>query len=185
MPLNVQISYRYSRFLDLHVYNMRDGTSSASYKLVTNLAYKDHSTFTYTPETSNIHQKYKTSVVPISLHRAFTRCSDMRDTNHHISFMKRMVQTRKQNPDEVQRKLNNFFKKRRLIKPSKEKKLVETLTTPVMYDNLSKQHMFVDKLCRDSFGDRIQVVYKSRNKVASVLCPKRKTIKALTQLMKK
>ena len=106
MPLNVQVSYRYSRFLDLHVNNMKDSNSSESYNLVTNLAYKEHSNFAYTPKTSNIHKKYKTAIVPISLHRAFTRCTDMSDTNHHISFMKRMVQSRNQDADEVQRKIS-------------------------------------------------------------------------------
>ena len=52
IPLNVQISYSYSRFLDLHIYNMKP-SEGLGYGLSTTLAYKEHSTFSYTPSTSN------------------------------------------------------------------------------------------------------------------------------------
>ena len=44
MPLNFQLSFGYSRFLDLHIYNICS-TDSDSYQLVHSLAYKEHSTF--------------------------------------------------------------------------------------------------------------------------------------------
>ena len=97
--------------------------------------------------------------------------------------MKRMVKSRNQDADEVQRKISNFLKKRSLCKPGNVKKvLVDTLTTPLLYDDLSNQHKFVGGLVPDSFDSRLQIVYKSRNKVSSVLCPKRKT--KLSRLLK-
>ena len=89
MPLNVQISMKYSRFLDPHLYNMEKECDD-SYELTTNLAYKEHSTFTFTPESSNIHKKYKTAIVPISLYRIFSRCSEVQDIDNHLEFLKKL-----------------------------------------------------------------------------------------------
>ena len=108
MPLNVQISMAYSRFLDLHIYNMKPAKGQ-EYGLSTTLAYKEHSTFSYTPKTSNIHEGYKTSVVPISLYRAYSRCTEPRDINHHVSFMKNIVKARNQDPTSVAKKYKSFF----------------------------------------------------------------------------
>ena len=104
MPLNFQISFGYSRFLDLHVYNFLPLVPDERYALTTTLAYKDNSTFCYTPKTSNIHCGYKTAIVLISLYRAHTRCSDQADINHHIQFMKNIVKARNQDPSSVIRK---------------------------------------------------------------------------------
>ena len=65
MPLNFQISFGYSRFLDLHVYNILEDTSNHTYKLTHMLAYKENSSFCYTPQFSNIHPRYKAAVIRI------------------------------------------------------------------------------------------------------------------------
>ena len=57
MPLNIQLSFGYSHFLDSHVFNLYQ--PSPSNRLTTSLAYKPLSRFDYVPFSSNIHPKYK------------------------------------------------------------------------------------------------------------------------------
>jgi hypothetical protein len=57
MPLNIQISFGYSHFLDSHVYNFLQSTSVNSF--TTSLAYKPLSKFDYVPFSSNIAPLYK------------------------------------------------------------------------------------------------------------------------------
>ena len=93
-----------------------------SYELTTNLAYKEHSTFTFTPESSNIHKKYKTAIVPISLYRIFSWCSEVQDIGSHLEFLNKIVKARKQDEVQVQKKIKNFFNKRKDLGRSEVKK---------------------------------------------------------------
>ena len=68
MPLNIQISFGYTRFLDLHVYNIVPETPDSHYSLTTTLAYKETSTFAYTSAKSNIHPDYKINVLSFRFH---------------------------------------------------------------------------------------------------------------------
>ena len=65
---------------------------------------------------------------------------------------------------------------------SKEKGKVQT--TPILFDRVSGQHEFVRDLIKTSFCGQVKVVYKSRSKISSLLCPKRKIIKKLSELLK-
>ena len=57
MPLNIQVSFGYSHFLDSHVFNMcQPGLEN---RLTTSLAYKPLSRFEYVPYGSNIAPTYK------------------------------------------------------------------------------------------------------------------------------
>ena len=57
MPLNIQISFGYSHFLDSHVHNFLQ--SSQVNRLTTSLAYKPLAKFDYVPFSSNIAPLYK------------------------------------------------------------------------------------------------------------------------------
>ena len=57
MPLNIQISFGYSRFLDCHINNYLQ--KSAVNKITTSLAYKQLARFDYVPFSSNISPTYK------------------------------------------------------------------------------------------------------------------------------
>ena len=176
------MSFGYSRFLDLHIYNYPPNVEQPTYCLTTTLAYKINSTFAYTPKFSNIHKGYKTAIVPISLYRAHSRCTDSADVNHHISFMKNIVQARNQDPTSVHQKYEAFFKKRRSGHQSM-RTFTKVKTTPILYDSVSGQHRIVRRLVKSSFGSSLNVVYKSRSKVPSLLCPKRKNIKRLSRML--
>ena len=87
MPLNFQLSFGYCRFLDLHVFNIMD-VEKPVYKITHTLAYKEHSSFCYTPCFSNIHEKYKHAVVPITLFRIHTSCNKTEEVNHDLHFIR-------------------------------------------------------------------------------------------------
>ena len=57
MPLNIQVSFGYSHFLDSHINNFLQPCDP--YKLTTSLAYKPLSRFNYVPFNSNIAPRYK------------------------------------------------------------------------------------------------------------------------------
>ena len=57
MPLNIQISFGYSHFLDCHMYNFLQDTSKIGF--TTSLAYKPLAKFDYVPFNSNIAPQYK------------------------------------------------------------------------------------------------------------------------------
>ena len=57
MPLNIQVSFGYSHFLDCHVHNFLQ--DSAEIGLATSLAYKPLAKFDYVPFNSNIAPQYK------------------------------------------------------------------------------------------------------------------------------
>ena len=57
MPLNIQISFGYSRFLDCHINNYLQ--KSTVNKVTTSLAFKQLARFDYVPFSSNISPSYK------------------------------------------------------------------------------------------------------------------------------
>ena len=152
MPLNFQISFGYSRFLDLHIYNMMEDNLKPTYKLTHMLAYKEHSSFCYTPEFSNIHPKYKAAVIPISLFRIHTRCSRTDDINHHLSFMYQMVKHRDQDPEVVSKKIRRYFTKKKILQVTKTSSRLGVRSTSITYDRISNRHIFLKGLLTTSFA---------------------------------
>ena len=114
MPLNIQIRYGYSRFLDLHLYN-KDAlkTREREYTICRVLAYKEMTSFSYIPKCSNIHERYKHAVVTVSLYRIHTRNTLQADIDSHLSFLSKILKHRNQNSIEVKRRTMIFFKKKR------------------------------------------------------------------------
>ena len=60
MPLNIQISFGFSRYLDSNVFNLLQ--DKLDNRLTTSLAYKPLSRFNYVPFNSNISPQYKGKV---------------------------------------------------------------------------------------------------------------------------
>ena len=111
MPLNIQISFGYSRYLDLHMYNM-EFEDQEFYSPSTVLACKDISSFTYTPIYSNIHKSYKHAVVSSFLHRIHGRNSLLGDVNNHLNFMNSILKHRYQDPVEIKKRIKKYFSKK-------------------------------------------------------------------------
>ena len=185
MPLNCQLSFGYSRFLDLHIYNICK-TETDSYKLVHSLAYKEHSTFAFTSRNSNIHDKYKHAIVPISLYRAHTRCTEQADVNHHIGFISSILKTRFQDPCVVKSKTLKFFKKKHQKNPTSRKlRILHRKTTSVVFDRVTRRHVFMRNLLKRSFKNSLTIVPKSKSNLGSILCPKRGIILKLSKCFNK
>ena len=188
MPLNTQISFGYCRFLDLHIYNIdtSDEASLEHYSLCNVLAYKENSSFIYTPSFSNICSKYKHAIVPISLHRAHTRNTLQKDIDHHLQFIARIIRSRMQDPIEVKKKTFRFFKmkqqskKHKVLKKSNFKNCVS-----VKYDDGSRRHCYMRFLIRKCFKTRLTVLYKSVSNLGSLICPKRRVIRMLSSMIDK
>ena len=159
MPLNCQNSSGYSRFLDLHILNMHNSSHNLHYNLVHTLAYKDTSTFNYTPASSNVHPRYKHAVVPIYLHRIHSRCTFQNDIDY-LSFMSSLLLCRNQDSSEVKKRTHRFFKN----KMKSSNKNCYCWEKPHLL-NLMKFpegiYLFINKLIRTSFGSKLLVAYKS------------------------
>ena len=163
-------------FLDLHINNICK--SDSEYKLEHSLAYKEHSSFSYTTMYSNIHDKYKHAIVPISLYRIHTRCTEKPDIDNHLLFMSRILRTRMQDSQVVREKRQKFFKKKKNGGGSTSIKTMKK-TTPITFDNGTGRHRFMQNIIRKSVKTQIRIVHKSRPSLASILCPKRRIIRNL------
>ena len=160
---------------------MHNPQDSDSYKLLHNLAYKETSSFIYTPSNSNIHPRYKHAVVPVYLHRISTRCSLPQDANNHLKFMHSLLSCRKQDPSKIKTKTRMFFlKKKGNIFRSVP---LRTKSTTVKFDSWSRRHIFMESVIRKAFGSKLMVLYKSCRNIGSILCPKRNVIKRLSRIL--
>ena len=185
MPLNTQISFGYSRYLDLHIYNMDLHKNTEHYGLCHVLAYKEISSFSYTPSSSNIHHRYKHAVVPISLHRAQTRNTLQSDVDHHQHFMSRIIRSRMQDPSEVRKKTLKFFrvKKANKAKKSPKNRIFRNFVS-LKFDGGSKRHLFIQTLIQKCFKSKLMTLYRSGSNLGSLICPKRRVIRMLSSLLK-
>ena len=113
LPLNVQISFCYSRFLDVHLYN-KFSPSLPTYSPYTTLAWKDMNSFCYQPSTSNKHPRYKDAVVPNTLHRIEHRCTEDKDKSHHKNFIYKILQHRSQEMHRVKQCFRRFKAKHKV-----------------------------------------------------------------------
>jgi len=184
MTLNVQISFGYSRFLDIHLYNICGVEyENDSYGLCRVLAYKELSPFSYTPACSNIHDGYKHAVVPVSLHRIHTRNTFQADIHNHLSFMHKILQSRLQNPKEVKRKSRKFFAKKVSTSRSRGCSKVDFKDCCIVkFDKVTRRHVFLRSLLRRSMV-QLRLMHKSGRCLGSILCPKRKVINVLSNIL--
>ena len=183
MPLNVQISLGYSRFLDLHVYNISAVEhEDETYTLCRVLAYKEVSSFSYTPACSNIYEGYKHAVVPVSLHRIHTKNILQADIDNHLHFMYKILQSRLQDPVQVKKKARKYFLKRAADrKPENRKEKDVKDCCVVQFDRVTSRHIFIRSLLRRSLV-RMKLMHKSGRSLGSLLCPKRKIIRVLSSI---
>ena len=185
MPLNVQLSFCYSRFLDIHIYNMFT-PSQTTYNMYTTLAWKQMNSFCYQPLTSNKYPTYKDMVVPISLHRIDHRCTDSKDKAHHKTFIYKILESRSQDMDRVRRGFTKYSHNRKVKKvlnilPAK-KTVRFKASYSVTYDATTKTHNFVNSIVkRCDIEGMLRPVHTSLPSLESVLCPKRPLIRRLTR----
>ena len=181
MPLNVQLSFGYSRFLDLHLYNVNvDKPIKETYSLSRVLAYKELSSFIYTPYFSNIHRSYKHAIVPIYLYRIHSRNVHQSDIDNHLHFMYKILKTRMQDPAEVKRKTRSFFLKKHNRKSIRRP--VYNRCCVVKFDRVSRRHHFMSSMLKRSQSSLL-LRYKSGSNLGSLICPKRRVINTLKRFV--
>ena len=83
MPLNIQISFGYSRFLDLSLIKLR--------QVDCNSRFKELSQFNYVPFNSNVARQYKGCIVPSFVHRAANLCSLSSSRAHNYSLLLKLL----------------------------------------------------------------------------------------------
>ena len=199
MPLNIQISFGYSRFLDSHVLNLlQEGPDN---KLTTTMAYKPLARFNYVPFNSNISPQYKGnieinfpqwvlhfhflkgSVVPSFLHRAHHRCTDQRDRDHHSAFLHNVLRHRNQNMEVIKQKFKVFMRK--LRKPQSRKastsRLPHSRVLSLKFDLTSGLHLFTRSCVLSAYKSagitRPRLIYSSLPKVMSRIITKRSLLR--------
>ena len=200
MPLNIQISFGYSHFLDSHVFNFLQ--PNQPYSLTTSLAYKPLSRFDYVPFNSNIAPAYKGNamlrkqrffltfplfsgcVVPSFLHRVFARCTDSKDVDHHVQFLRKILKNRNQNTKVIAGKFDTFFSKRLKVKDCISLGAMGTTRSGrsinVKFDGVSKMHLF-SRSCiiagyKASGTAKPRIIFSSLPRVVSRISTKRKVL---------
>ena len=173
MPLNIQVSFLYSRFLDVHLYNILN-PALPTYNLYSTLAWKEMNTFAYQPISSNKHPKYKDTIVSTTMHRIDRRCSAPRDKQHHARFIYRILQHRDQDMNRVRACMLKYKKSSsaKIKRPAVFKQGYK-----IHFDSSTKTHLFVRKIVESCDSKQlIRPIYVSHATLASLLCPKRSII---------
>ena len=185
MPLNIQLSFGYSRYLDLHIYNVDSQKGhDAYYSPCCMLAYKELSSFDYTSQYSNISSKYKHAVVSTSLYRIHGRNSLQEDIDHHLHFMWRLLKHRDMDQKAVSSRVLAFFQKKRGVLRRRSGLRRSSRMVIVEYDAVSRRHCYLRQLLIRSFKSPLKILYKSGLSIGSILCPKRKVLRYLSKRIK-
>merc|ERR1719450_1936577 len=184
MPLNIQISFGYSRFLDCHINNYLQ--KSAVNKITTSLAYKQLAKFDYVPFSSNISPTYKGCVVPSFLHRVRERCSLSGDRIHHLENLKLVLKHRNQNMRAINARIKRFYSRQnagRITKLNRGSRI-----TRIKFDAVSKMHQYSKSCLLASYraaGLTPRFVYTSLPRVLSKFYSKRAVVKKVKATLQK
>ena len=180
MPLNIQISFCFSRYLDVKL--SKNMESSSVNKISVDLAYKEQSTFNFVPFSSNISPDYKGSIVPSYMHRIYNRCTTNTSISHHLTFMMKMLECRDQDLSVVRKKYKSFMDKR--LYPNSHKRNY-TYNGPVLihYDAASNSHVFVKDVIFETYKKvgvtMPPIVHRSMPKIMSILTSKGAVIRKI------
>lgn len=186
MPLNIQYSFCYSRFLDVHLYNVLKPNASM-YGLYSTLAWKELNSFCYQPQTSNKYPPYMDAVVPITMHRIQRRCTSPRDRRHHLSFILKILAHRGQDMNRVKKRVLQFKQK---LKPNYcspitkyKHQFMQKGAACIKYDKSTNSHKYSANIIRACDKDNLlKIVHTSLPSLEALLCPKRKIIKRISQV---
>ena len=178
MPLNVQISQVFGRFLDMSIYNFLN-TNDKEYKLTTTLTWKSLNTYSYIGEDENKFSGYKGAVVPTTLARIYRRCSSHDERMHHDRFIFKILKNRGQSVKRLDLKRKQFFRKKSNI--VKKSAWGSNLTFPVMFDDVSNSHSVSKNIIERAANFNFKMAHKSKHSVGSKLCPKRKVLERVKQ----
>ena len=179
MPLNVQISQNFSKFLDMNIFNFRYNNDDKIYKLTSTLSWKKQNMYNYINENDNKCPRYKGAVIPVTMTRIFRRCTRYDEKRHHIDFILKILMSRGQCPMRIEERKSKFLKKMKSAKVPVCKNLGAIFTT--VFDNVSRSHEITHSIIRKSARFRTSMIYKSMSSSAARICPKRKMLTKITK----
>jgi hypothetical protein len=187
MPLNIQISFGYSRFLDLSIVKLFQNDPSSSI-FHTFLCYKELTQFDYVPFTSNVAPLYKGCVVPGFIHRASTINSLASSRAHSYSLLLRILSCRNQEMNIIHQKFRRAIASI-IRKQSSCFELGGNGVAVVTYDHESKVHNLVVDIIRSSYLSigtvPPAIIYKSLPRIMELLCSKRSDIRKIRAHLEK
>ena len=179
MPLNIQISYGYSRYLDVKLKKYLE-VSSVN-KLTVTLAYKELATFNFVPFSSNISPNYKGCIVPNYMHRIYNRCTSNSSRSHHLQFMLKILKNREQDFEIIMKKFRKSIDRIKQVGKLSAVKMIRNRPLLVHYNNASKSHILVTEILRNAYMDLglsvPPVVHRGLPKIMAMLTSKRADIK--------
>ena len=177
MPLNVQISQHFSKFLDMNTFNFINNENTESYKITTTLSWKKQNTYHYVSEQDNKCPRYKGAVVPITMTQIMRRCTNYDEEQHHRSFIFKILNSRGQCPIRIEQKKKSFIKRLTNGKNHVFNKEGHIFTT--IFDNVSMSHESTENIIKKSAKFKIHMIYKSMPSSAAKICPKRKVLEKI------
>ena len=177
MPLNIQISCGFSRYLDVKLNKML--SLKEINEISVNLAYKEQATFNFVPCMSNISSIYQSSIIPNFMHRIFNRCTTNSSITHHLVFMMKILNHRHQSPNLIKKRYQKFMDKKQNSVNCKNSFKYKN-SSLIYYDNASKSHDFVSTVLFQSYKALGQtmppIIHRSLPKILSLLTSKRADI---------
>ena len=182
MPLNVQISQNYSKFLDMNLLNFRHNNGQDTYPITTSLSWKKQNTYNYISEKDNKCPTYKGAVVPITMTRINRRCTRYDEIRHHNSFILKILMSRGQCPIRIAKRRADFLTR---IKNGKNSVYQNnSVIFASTYDGVSKSHETTSNIIRKSAKFKTSFIYKSLASSSARLCPKRKVLEKIKYIFR-
>ena len=178
MPLNVQISQNFSKFLDMNIYNFRNKDDDDFYNLTTTLSWKTQNSYNYISENDNKCPRYKGAVVPVTMTRIMRRCTRFDEVQHHSNFIFKILKTRGQCPLRIEQRKRNFIKRLKNKRNNDFATGGHIFTS--IFDSVSKSHEVTKNILSRSAKFKISMIYKSLPSSAARICPKRKILAKIT-----
>ena len=121
--------------------------------------------------------------MPSFLHRVFARCTLAADMEHHVRFLRNILENKNQNMNVINRKIDNFFTKRscsKVLKISTARVVKNSRTINVKFDGVSKMHLFTQSCLLTSYKAsgtaKPRIVFSSLPRVIARISTKRKVL---------
>ena len=105
IELNMQLSPRFSSFLDYKIFNMFPGNEN----IVTTMQRKPLHTYNYVRPSSNCPENHKGCVINSTLHRIFRRCNTFSDRINEVTYTRALMESRGYGNDFFDKKLRKFL----------------------------------------------------------------------------
>lgn len=126
--------------------------------------------------------------MPSFLHRVFSRCTMLQDVQHHIQFLRKILQHRNQNEKVIGGKFETFFAKKSRAKP---RTLAKAGTTRgilnLKFDGVTKMHLFTQRCILRSYKAsstaKPRIIFSSLPRVMARISSKRKVLATVKKMM--